>query len=132
MTAGPGREPGASDRPDAAPAASGAPLGAIALARVRASLSGPWKPVEVARVNESVVRMALMHGAFPWHHHAEDEMFMGFEGTFDLETERGTVRLGPGECFTVPAGTRHRPVAAEPAVALLFERIETRQYGETA
>jgi len=132
VTTGPDRASGASDRPDVASAASGGPLDPVALARVRATLEEPWKPVEVARVNESVVRMALMHGAFPWHHHAEDEMFMGFEGTFDLETERGTVRLGPGACFVVPAGTRHRPVAAEPAVALLFERIETKQYGETA
>jgi quercetin dioxygenase-like cupin family protein len=37
-----------------------------------------------------------------------------------------------GDVFVVPAGTRHRPVADEPAVALLFERAETKQYGDQA
>lgn len=100
-------------------------------AAIRASLAGPWQPVEVARVNESVIRMALLHGEFPWHHHAEDELFMGYEGEFDLETEQGTVRIAPGRFHRVPAGVRHRPVAKEPAVTLLFERIETKQYGES-
>jgi quercetin dioxygenase-like cupin family protein len=102
------------------------------LARHRAALAGPWQPVEVARVNESVVRMALIHGEFPWHAHDEDEMFLCYEGEFDLETERGTVHLAPMQFFVVPAGLRHRPVAANPAVTLLFERAETRQYGNEA
>ena len=105
-------------------------LDPASLAAMRERLVEPWQPIEVARVNESVVRMALMHGEFPWHHHAEDEMFMGFEGEFDLETEHGTVRLRAGEFYIVKAGVRHRPVAARPAVALLFERAETKQYGE--
>jgi len=99
------------------------------LARHRAALVEPWRPVEVARINDSVVRMALMHGEFPWHAHEEDEMFMGYEGEFDLETERGTVRIRPHEFFVVPAGLRHRPVAESPAVTLLFERAATKQYG---
>lgn len=100
------------------------------LAASRVLLTEPWKPIVIARVNESVVRMALVHGEFPWHHHAEDEMFMGYEGTFVLETRRGNVTLGPGEFFVVPAGLEHRPVAREPAVLLLFEPAETKQYGE--
>lgn len=106
-----------------------AALDAGALAKHRAALTAPWQPVEVARINESVVRMALIHGEFPWHAHDEDEMFLCYEGEFDLETERGTVHLKPQEFFVVPAGLRHRPVALTPAVTLLFERIETKQYG---
>ena len=102
----------------------------MSLARHRASLVEAWKPVEIARVNDSVVRMALMHGEFPWHHHAEDEMFLGFEGEFDLETTRGTFHVRAGEFFVVPAGLEHRPVARTPAVTLLFEKLETKQYGE--
>jgi mannose-6-phosphate isomerase-like protein (cupin superfamily) len=106
------------------------PLDPESLARFRAGLTAPWQPIEVARVNDSVVRMALLHGSFEWHAHEEDEMFLGYEGEFDLETEQGTVRIRPNEFHVVPAGTRHRPIAAEPAVTLLFERIETRQYGD--
>jgi mannose-6-phosphate isomerase-like protein (cupin superfamily) len=100
------------------------------LAAHRARLTEPWKPIEIARMNDSVVRMALMHGEFPWHHHAEDEMFLAYEGEFDLETARGTVHLRAGEYFVVPAGLEHRPVAATPAVTLLVELASTKQYGE--
>ena len=55
-------------------------LSAESLASFRERLTVPWTPIEVARVNESVIRMALMDGEFPWHHHAEDEMFLGYEG----------------------------------------------------
>jgi hypothetical protein len=30
----------------------------------------------------------------------------------------------------VPAGRRHRPLAEESAVAILFERAQTKQYGD--
>jgi quercetin dioxygenase-like cupin family protein len=105
-------------------------LSAESLASFRERLTVPWTPIEVARVNESVIRMALMDGEFPWHHHAEDEMFLGYEGEFDLETEEATFRIKPGQFHVVPAGVRHRPVARQPAVVLLFERVETKQYGE--
>jgi hypothetical protein len=34
-----------------------------------------------------------------------------------------------GDGMLVAKGTRHRPVAAQPAHALMLERPETRQYG---
>jgi quercetin dioxygenase-like cupin family protein len=39
------------------------------------------------------------------------------------------VELSAGQLVVVPRGIRHRPVADEPAVTLLLERPETRQYG---
>jgi quercetin dioxygenase-like cupin family protein len=102
------------------------------LAEAAASLTEPWQPIEVARADEAVVRVARLHGAFPWHHHAEDELFLCWEGRFRVEVEGGpSVVLGPGQVVVVPRGRRHRPVADEPAVAVLVERAETRQYGST-
>ena len=101
------------------------------LAAIAATLTEPWHPVEVARADETVIRMARLHGAFPWHHHAEDELFLCWEGRFTVEVEGGaSVVLVPGHVVVVPRGRRHRPVADEPAVALVIERAETRQYGE--
>ncbi len=105
----------------------------ITLESVANSLPGPWQPREIAAVNDSVVRMAKVHGEFPWHHHNEDELFLAFRGEFTLETEsHGNFSLRPGQCILVPAGTRHRPVAREEAVVLLFELQKTKQYGEPA
>ena len=97
---------------------------------ILASVSEPWQPRELAAANGSVVRVARMLGEFPWHHHDEDEMFLCWEGSFRIEMEsRPAVELTPGAAFVVPRGVEHRPVADEPAVTLLFEREETRQYG---
>jgi mannose-6-phosphate isomerase-like protein (cupin superfamily) len=95
------------------------------------SLTGPWQPVDVAQANRAVVRAARLEGAFPWHHHQEDELFLCWDGTFRIElAERGSVTLQAGDVFVVPRGVEHRPVAETRAHALLFEPVETKQYGD--
>jgi hypothetical protein len=32
--------------------------------------------------------------------------------------------------YVVPKGRRHRPIAENPAVSVMFEPIETKQYGD--
>ncbi|MBF6329184.1 cupin domain-containing protein [Nocardia transvalensis] len=102
----------------------------ISITDVVAELTGPWQPRELAVANDSVVRLARFEGAFPWHHHDEDELFLCWDGTFRLELQgRAPVTLHPGEIFVVPKGVEHRPVAEQPAHALMIERPETKQYG---
>lgn len=96
----------------------------VSIAAAVASLGGPWQPTDLVSVNDAVVRVARLHGEFPWHHHDEDEMFLCWDGEFRIE-----MVLRAGELFVVPAGVEHRPVAEQVAHAILMEKSETLPYG---
>ena len=103
---------------------------AVSLPELIAGLPGPWRPLDAARVNDAVVRVARLDGEFPWHHHEEDELFLCWDGAFRIEMQgEEPVTLRPGDVFVVPSGIEHRPVADAPAHAVLLERPETVQYG---
>ena len=106
----------------------------VSIADRAALLTEPFTQNELARANESVVRLARLDGEFPWHSHNEDELFLCWTGTFTIELDDGQsideVEMSSGSLFVVPAGTRHRPLAnAGPAYAVMLERPETQQYG---
>ena len=104
--------------------------GAVSIRDAAEALPGPFEPVDLATVNDAIVRLARLQGAFPWHHHDEDELFICLDGTFTIEMEgRDAVTLGAEDLFVVPRGVEHRPVAAVTAHVLLLERPETQQYG---
>jgi mannose-6-phosphate isomerase-like protein (cupin superfamily) len=96
-------------------------------------MTEPWRPMDVVKVNNSVVRLVRLDGRFNWHQHHEDELFVGCGGDFTLEFESGDeVPIASGECYLIPAGVRHRPVALAPAYALLIVEAQTRHDFGTA
>ena len=105
-------------------------MSVISITDIVARLTDAWRPVDVATANDAIVRLARLDGAFDWHHHEEDELFLCWHGAFQIEME-GTapVRLERGDLFVVRAGVEHRPVADAPAYALVIERPETEQRG---
>jgi mannose-6-phosphate isomerase-like protein (cupin superfamily) len=85
----------------------------------------------VGRVNDQYIKVAKVKGQLVWHAHPdEDEMFLVLYGKLVIEMESGNVTLGPGECFVVPKGTRHNPVAEEECGIVLIETVSTLHTGD--
>ena len=83
----------------------------------------PWFNQTLVEVNDSVVRLGLLHGEFHWHKHdTEDELFYVLDGRLLLDVEDTTHELSPGQGFTVTRGVRHRTRAPEPVKVLMFAR----------
>jgi mannose-6-phosphate isomerase-like protein (cupin superfamily) len=103
----------------------------VSISQRAQALTEPFKPVDLVTANDAIVRLARIEGEFPWHHHDEDELFLCWSGKFRIDLNGAeAVELAAGDLFVVPAGTEHRPVAANgPAYTLLLERPETKQYG---
>ncbi len=84
-----------------------------------------WWNQTLCKVNDSVVRLGIVHGEYHWHKHDdEDEFFHVISGRFliDLDKEGGrTIDLKPGQCTVIPKGVMHRPRAPEKTVILMVE-----------
>ena len=95
-------------------------------------LEGPWRPLELLKVNDHVVRMALFRGEYHWHvHKGEDELFYVLKGRVRIRVKDGEdVVLEEGEMALVPRGVEHAPVSEEGAVVLLFEPQALKSGGD--
>lgn len=90
----------------------------------------PWSPMEVARVNDQLVRISLVEGEFHWHKQTdEDELFCVYKGRIiiqlkdqpDIALHLLTGSRGKGEMAVIPKGMEHCPKSVEPSYVLLFE-----------
>ena len=90
-----------------------------------------WKPMIVAELNDSYVKLVKLRGEFVWHRHEqEDELFHVLEGDLRIELRDGALRLTKGELAVIPRGVEHRPVAEEDVHVLLIEPKSTVNTGE--
>jgi mannose-6-phosphate isomerase-like protein (cupin superfamily) len=81
-----------------------------------------WFNQTLCKVNESVVRVAIIEGEYHWHKHDEDdEFFYVVEGKLLIDLEDRIVELAPRQGFVVPRGVVHRTRAPQRTVILMVE-----------
>jgi mannose-6-phosphate isomerase-like protein (cupin superfamily) len=82
-----------------------------------------WYNQTLCQVNDSVVRLGIVHGEYHWHKHdKEDEFFFTLDGKLILDVEgAASVELHPQQGYVVPKGVMHRTRAPEKTVMLMIE-----------
>jgi mannose-6-phosphate isomerase-like protein (cupin superfamily) len=92
----------------------------------------PWFNQTLTQVNDAVVRLAIMEGAYHWHKHdREDECFVVLEGELFIDVEgRGTIRLGRHLGYNVPRGVVHRTRAPTKTIVLMIEAATVTPTGD--
>lgn len=97
------------------------------------SLPALWSPRVVGQVNDQYIKVARVHGVFPWHTHVhEDEMFLVLRGVLRIgraPEDGGDIVLQAGEFFVVPRGVRHHTSADEETWIALIETVTTEHTG---
>lgn len=104
---------------------------AVSLAEKFEQFSEHWSPKVVAEANGWEFKLVKVQGAFVWHHHEVDEVFMVMSGWLRIHLEGlPTAVVGPGELLVVPRGVRHRPEAASECRIMLIEPAGVRNTGD--
>jgi mannose-6-phosphate isomerase-like protein (cupin superfamily) len=99
------------------------PLQLIDIPSLVAQCTDEWYNQTLCQVNDSVVRLGILHGEYHWHKHdKEDEFFFTLEGKLIIDLEdRDSVELYPQQGYVVPKGVVHKTRAPEKTVVLMIE-----------
>jgi mannose-6-phosphate isomerase-like protein (cupin superfamily) len=95
-------------------------------------LDQPWSPIQVARVNDQVIRMSLLKGEYHWHKHTnEDELFYVYRGKIVIQLkDQEDILLREGEMVVIPKGVEHCPKSIEPSYVIVFEPYVLKSQGD--
>ena len=107
------------------------PLDVVDVPSLVQAVRDQWYNQTLCKVNDSVVRLAVIQGEYHWHEHKDiDEFFFVLDGHFLIDLEDRVVDLAPREGFVVPKGVRHRTRAPERTVILMVERADIVPTGD--
>jgi mannose-6-phosphate isomerase-like protein (cupin superfamily) len=107
------------------------PLELIDVQKLAEACTDKWYNQTLCKVNDSVVRMAVIQGEYHWHEHtATDEFFFVIDGKLLIDLQDRVVELGPRQGFVVPKRTQHRTRAPERTAILMVEREDIVPTGD--
>lgn len=84
-----------------------------------------WYNQTLCKVNDSVVRLGILHGEYHWHKHdKEDEFFFTLNGKLLIDIEgQESIELNQHQGYVVPKGIVHKTRAPEKTVILMIETV---------
>jgi mannose-6-phosphate isomerase-like protein (cupin superfamily) len=107
------------------------PLEVIDVQRLANACTDKWYNQTLCKVNDSVVRMAVVQGEYHWHEHNEiDEFFFVLDGRLLIDLENRVIELAPRQGFVVPKCVRHRTRAPQRTLILMIERADIIPTGD--
>jgi mannose-6-phosphate isomerase-like protein (cupin superfamily) len=107
------------------------PLEIIDILKLIENCTKKWQNLSLCKVNDSVVRLAVIGGEFHWHKHdKEDEFFFVIDGALLIDLEENTIKLNPYQGFTIPMGILHRTRAPSRTSILLIENNTIKPTGD--
>jgi len=85
-------------------------------------LARPFTHTVLGQVDDYCAYLSRFLGAYRFHEHAKDEMYLVMEGEIFIDYYHGpSVPLREGEALVVRAGERHRSRAEEESLVLMFK-----------
>lgn len=89
-------------------------------------------PIEVAKVNDQIIRMSYVEGEFHWHKHTnQDELFYILKGKLIIQLkDQPDITISEGQMAVIPKGVEHCPISTEPSYVLLFEPFKLQTHGD--
>lgn len=99
------------------------PLQLIDIQSLVEACTDQWYNQTLCQVNDSVVRLGILHGEYHWHKHdKEDEFFFTLDGKLIIDLEQDeSVELNPHQGYVVPKGIVHKTRAPEKTIVLMIE-----------
>ena len=91
-----------------------------------------WYNQTLCKVNDSVVRLGILHGEYHWHKHdKDDEFFFTLEGKLIVDIEDAeSVELHPHQGYVVPKGVLHKTRAPDKTIVLMIETAGIKPIGD--
>jgi mannose-6-phosphate isomerase-like protein (cupin superfamily) len=106
-------------------------LEVVDVPQIVAECKEKWFNQTLTKVNDSVVRVAIVEGEFHWHKHdREDEFFFVLEGHLFIDLEERTIELDPGQGVTISKEIMHRPRSPKKTVMLVIETDTVKPTGD--
>jgi mannose-6-phosphate isomerase-like protein (cupin superfamily) len=103
----------------------------IDIKQIDAENNHKWFNQSLTKVNDSVVRIGIVHGEYHWHKHDnDDEFFFVLEGQLFIDLEERTIELNPHQGVTIPKGVMHRPRAPRKTIMLMVETCDIVPTGD--